>query len=133
MSTLPPLRTPAGRISLRFKQKLYARHGGFCQYCGWTIGSARVSEPDHIVPTSLGGSDDHSNIRLSCTSCNSTKRDHDLEHLRRCLRVKFSVLHGVISAKQAQQLLDLGVELPHLGPEFVFHFERPLLAMGAAS
>jgi hypothetical protein len=36
-----------------------------CQYCG-----APAVEPDHVVPRSLGGSDDPSNLVAACFDCN---------------------------------------------------------------
>ncbi len=48
---------------------VYARDGYACAQCGAT--SALTL--DHVMPWSLGGSDDQSNLRTLCRSCNSRK------------------------------------------------------------
>lgn len=45
-----------------------------CGYCGDTANAV-----DHIVPINSGGGDDLSNLIASCTRCNSSKRDQDME------------------------------------------------------
>lgn len=59
-----------------------------CHYCGKT-GDSKIftgsqgkgswlwieHEVDHIEPHSIGGSDDSSNLVISCRECNSKKRD----------------------------------------------------------
>ena len=48
------------------------RDGGRCQRCG---GTAKL-ECHHVVPTSAGGSDAPSNLRMICVTC------HDMIHGR---------------------------------------------------
>ena len=115
--------TPAGRFSNKFKRHLCSKHAFRCQYCGSHVGDALSAPLDHIVPRSKGGSDDEANLRLSCRTCNSIKRDHDLEHLRWCLRVRRSVVGGIILPKQARALADAGIDL-QLGSDYMFEFER---------
>jgi hypothetical protein len=43
-----------------------------CQYCGDKPGSAAL-HVDHMIPTSVGGSDDPHNLVLSCKACNTRK------------------------------------------------------------
>lgn len=46
-----------------------ARYDNKCQRCG----SGENLTRDHIIPVSLGGSDDHTNLQPLCHLCNSTK------------------------------------------------------------
>lgn len=58
-----------------------------CVYCGITglkpfrsVGDGQPEEPDvvsldHVIPASLGGSSDRSNLVLSCKKCNNVKND----------------------------------------------------------
>ena len=52
------------------REKVIARDGGVCQYCG-----RRPRKPtvDHMQPASLGGTDDMSNLVVACRRCNSIK------------------------------------------------------------
>ncbi len=51
--------------------------GWACHYCGTALlpvdGAKEYPTVDHVVPTSLGGSDDLENKVLACRSCNSSK------------------------------------------------------------
>ncbi len=51
------------------KKKVIERDGNKCRKCGAT-GDLTV---DHIVPKSLGGSDEPSNLETLCFKCNTTK------------------------------------------------------------
>lgn len=49
-----------------------------CQYCG----AAGVPlECDHVIPVSRGGSNEKSNLKTACRSCNREKSDRTLEEL----------------------------------------------------
>ncbi len=52
-----------------YRQRILARDGHTCQYCG----SQDELETDHIIPRSRSGSDDSSNLVAACKSCNSSK------------------------------------------------------------
>lgn len=73
---------PSGRqiaISKRGRQEIYERDGSVCQLCDgpvdltlpWT--DRWSATLDHIIPYSLGGPDDPSNLRLAHRSCNSCR------------------------------------------------------------
>lgn len=73
---------PSGRqiaISKRRRLAIYERDGRTCQLCHtpvdiqlpWT--DKWSATLDHIVPYSLGGSDEESNLRLAHRSCNSRR------------------------------------------------------------
>lgn len=56
--------------SLRFQ--IFRRDNHTCRYCGATAPDAAL-RIDHVVPTTLGGSDDPSNLVAACQDCNSGK------------------------------------------------------------
>lgn len=51
------------------RREIIARDNGKCKLCG-----ARGSVVDHIKPRSSGGTDDKSNLRLLCITCDKKKR-----------------------------------------------------------
>ena len=62
---------PARRSGSRFipsaqRHEVYMRDGGTCRNCG----SNRDLEVDHITPVARGGTNELSNLRLLCRSCN---------------------------------------------------------------
>lgn len=66
-------------------EKLIARDGLICGICGRALESLATSDVDHILPRSLGGSNDLSNLQLSHAGCNRSKqalRDHPLQVCR---------------------------------------------------
>lgn len=98
-------------ISLKFKRWLWLANDCRCRYCGENIPSHKEMAVDHIVPVSLGGSDNVINLGCSCESCNSAKGNKSLEELRFFIAVKRSPIHGIISPKQAKQLIALGIDV----------------------
>src|SRR4051812_24638534 len=59
------------------RQAVRARAGRRCEYCGApeeVTGSRYLI--DHILPRSLGGSDDLKNLALACSTCNLAKSNH---------------------------------------------------------
>ena len=71
-------------IPKNFRTEVWKRDNGVCQYCGHPL-DFEGFEIDHVVPTSRGGPNVIENMRLSCFSCNSSKRAHDIEAIRRSL------------------------------------------------
>jgi hypothetical protein len=80
---------------------------------------------DHIVPRTAGGTHEVSNLRAACSSCNTSKGNRDVEYLRAVLRLRASVLDGIITPNQLRILEEVGASLPVPGT-FVFAFERGL-------
>jgi hypothetical protein len=70
-------REKSPRITLSAKQRnqIYERCEGKCAYCEGTILFNEVFHIDHIHPISKGGTNDDSNLTLSCVACNVRKRD----------------------------------------------------------
>lgn len=58
---------------------LYERDGGICQLCGQKVDlqGSNAATVDHIIPRSVGGSDDWDNIQLAHQRCNSRKNTMD--------------------------------------------------------
>lgn len=69
----PRKRKTVGRRSVPYawKQRIYARCGGRCVFCGQ--GDKRKLQYDHIIPVSRGGEHVESNIQLACWLCNTSK------------------------------------------------------------
>ena len=60
--------------------EIYARDRCICVYCGFqghTLLMWRQLCLDHIIPTSVGGSDEPMNKAVACNYCNLMKRDYD--------------------------------------------------------
>lgn len=51
------------------RNKIYARDGNACVYCGATL----ALTIDHVIPQSKGGTHDDDNLATCCKSCNSSK------------------------------------------------------------
>ena len=66
----------AGYISGTVRYEVLKRAKYRCELCGVSA-HIKALEVDHIVPRSVGGSDDLSNFQALCYSCNAMKRDRD--------------------------------------------------------
>ena len=69
-SVNPGTHRPAISRRLRFEVLRRDRHT--CRYCGATAPGVRL-HVDHVIPVSLGGSDDPSNLVAACADCNGGK------------------------------------------------------------
>ena len=59
-------------VSKRTRYEVLRRDNHTCRYCGGTAPEV-VLTVDHVVPVSLGGSDDPSNLVAACKDCNAGK------------------------------------------------------------
>jgi len=109
------------RFTSAFRQYLCNKSNGHCYYCGDFFGLKMTI--DHITPRSLGGTHDKSNLVASCKACNESKNNRPKEWLRDAIRLRRSVLDGIINVNQLLQLEALGVDLP-VEKEFVFYGEQ---------
>ena len=64
------------RIDAKIWHEVFVRDNGYCQYCGEdllisraTYGGAQV---DHILAVANNGQDEPENLRLACSTCNSS-------------------------------------------------------------
>ncbi len=63
-----------GRLTVRVKERVARRAHGHCEYCrSWAEYSPDTFSIEHCLPLVLGGSDDSSNLALSCQGCNNRK------------------------------------------------------------
>lgn len=112
------------KVSRVKRDKVIVRHtekyGYKCYYCGTSLHQSQ-STIEHILPSSKGGTNELENLVLACSRCNGTKSDNSIEWLRVSESLKKSKYLGVISTKQAVELVRLGVTLEL--PATIFHFE----------
>lgn len=101
-----------------FGDQVKERYGEKCWYCGEKLTKSTFTV-DHFIPNK-----DHSieNLRPACKSCNSRKRDRDIEHMRMLHRLKKSNHPDFITPKVIEYLSSIGIELDGI-PEHVFYFE----------
>jgi hypothetical protein len=64
-----PRRSP---ISRRLRFEILRRDGHTCRYCGGKAPDVALTV-DHVIPVTLGGSDDPSNLVTACSDCNAGK------------------------------------------------------------
>lgn len=67
-------RRPAtGSQKARLRRATLARDSWTCRGCGVVDRSGRSLQADHIIPLSLGGTNDLENMQALCVSCHSQK------------------------------------------------------------
>lgn len=59
-------------ISQRLRYEILRRDNHACRYCGATAPDVKLTV-DHVVPVSLGGTDEPGNLVAACGPCNSGK------------------------------------------------------------
>jgi len=59
-------------VSKRLRYEVLRRDGYRCRYCGASAETEALTV-DHVIPVSLGGSDDPSNLCAACGPCNTGK------------------------------------------------------------
>lgn len=66
-----------GSYTVEELHDLWHKQNGFCYYCGELLYKTlnSVYHIEHKIPISKGGSNDISNIALSCAECNFRKHD----------------------------------------------------------
>ena len=62
-------------ISKKVRQTVIERAGELCEYCRGS-GDFRGMQMAHIIPKSLGGSDNTDNLLYLCARCHFTKLHH---------------------------------------------------------
>ena len=70
-------RNPTPQLTLR----VYVRDGGLCQLCNKPVEPEHATL-DHIIPLSLGGSNEFDNLQLAHRRCNAIKATKDMEAFR---------------------------------------------------
>jgi hypothetical protein len=84
-------------VSKRLRYEILRRDNHACRYCGATAPDVKLNV-DHVIPTSLGGSDAPTNLVTACADCNGGKTssmpnaepvaDVDQEAFRRSAQMK---------------------------------------------
>lgn len=59
-------------VSKRLRYEIIRRDNGTCRYCGQHAPDVPLTV-DHVIPTTLGGTDDPSNLVTACRDCNNGK------------------------------------------------------------
>lgn len=59
-------------VSQRLRYEILRRDNHACRYCGATAPGVKLNV-DHVIPTSLGGSDKPDNLVTACADCNGGK------------------------------------------------------------
>lgn len=83
------------------------RSGDKCFYCSVSLNMETVTI-DHVIPTSIGGSDSTDNIVAACIACNNLKSDIDYETFIKHVREE----NGVDTLKQLKSDKDALRSLP---------------------
>ena len=63
----PPL-----AVSKRLRSEIFRRDNSTCRYCGAKAPAVEITI-DHVIPVTLGGSDEPSNLVTACADCNNGK------------------------------------------------------------
>lgn len=74
--TAPNARPSRKPISRSTRDKVFARDGEVCAYCGTTDGPFHL---DHVLPLSRGGCNSDHNLTVACAPCNISKRNRTPE------------------------------------------------------
>jgi 5-methylcytosine-specific restriction protein A len=65
----------------------FLEHKGICHICGEKIDGVREKwEREHVIPLSMGGADDESNMRPAHKDCHKGKTDQDKANLAKAKR-----------------------------------------------
>lgn len=67
-----PNQEPPLAVSKRLRAEIFRRDNSTCRYCGAKAPAVEITI-DHVVPVTLGGSDDPSNLVTACADCNNGK------------------------------------------------------------
>lgn len=59
-------------VGKRVRYEIFRRDDFTCRYCGQAAPEVRITI-DHVLPTTLGGSDDPTNLVTACVDCNAGK------------------------------------------------------------
>lgn len=59
-------------VSKRLRFEIFRRDNHTCVYCGRSVPEVKL-QPDHVIPETLGGRDEPSNLVTACGECNSGK------------------------------------------------------------
>lgn len=82
------------RIQRRARIRLlWEEQHGFCWYCARYVRS-RDATLDHVIPQSIGGTDDMQNLVMACAPCNNKKDDHLTDRVKTPGRLAALIARG---------------------------------------
>ena len=95
LESIEPLPTFGRGISYSQRARILARNGMTCQICGAGPGDQDPLDPtkkvrlhvDHIVPLSEGGTNDDSNLRVTCSACNEGRSNLEVPPDQRAINL----------------------------------------------
>jgi len=105
----------------QLRELVYAKCGGRCGYCGWTI-TMREMQMDHIHPRVAGGLDHIDNLLPACRKCNNYKLFFPLEQFRKMVATQVELLRRNSMNFRTAERFGLVQAIPR---EIVFYFEQP--------
>lgn len=113
------------------REEILRSTAGRCYSCGLPMGIADDWWVEHIIPHSLGGSDDTDNLLPSCRLCNFARSNHKPEYIRRILIIGSALIREIDRGSQ----LGVSVDAFLQGREnrLAKRRKHPHLAMNAAA
>lgn len=88
-------------FSRKTKAKIIARANGHCERCKAVLKTGE-GEVDHVLPCSLGGTNEPANGRLLCRVCHKEKTAGDIRKTRKADRAR-DKQSGAMASKQKIQ------------------------------
>lgn len=100
------------------RQRVIEKYKGICQMCFKQTNTTNFKdypELDHIIPRSLGGSNEESNLSLLCNSCNNKRSNKSGEVLLNSLVSNLEYLAGF----EVEVVLDYEVRSGTITPKML--------------
>lgn len=113
------------------REEILRSTAGRCYSCGLPMGISDDWWVEHIIPHSLGGSDDTDNLLPSCRLCNFARSNHSPEYVRRILVIGSALIREVDRGSQLG--LDVNAFLQLREQRLAKKRKHPDLAMNAAA
>ena len=97
------------KLSNMARLNLFIQHQGQCAHCNVKIMPGTRWDIDHVIPISLGGSNQIENLQILCWSCHMTKTAYeDIPRIAKTKRLR--VVH--LGAKRSRRPLPCGRDSP---------------------
>lgn len=94
-------------VSKKNRALLLEKAKNQCEYCG----DKENLEVDHIIPVSIGGSNEIENLQILCRKCNRTKRTKLSEHVAVSVRSKLLQQRGDCRSRETEAETETETEL----------------------
>lgn len=91
-------------VSKRLRYEIFRRDNHSCRYCGSAAPDVKITI-DHVVPVTLGGGDDPTNLVTACSDCNSGKTSTPVD-APLIAQVAADALRWSKAMQQASEVLD---------------------------